>query len=125
MDACLYRAVVEVDVAGYVACTTEADRRTIRRDLGIEVQLDVSAYGTARVGGGPVDHAEVIAARKAHPEDTCRQLAERLSCSTSTIKRHLRQEREGRGRSAVATLTKPSVADVLDRFDRLESSSRI
>lgn len=124
-DDCLYRAVVEVDVTGFLACTSEAERRRLRRDLGIEVQIDTSPYGTARVGGGPVDHAEVIAARKAHPDETCRQLAERLDCSTSTIKRHLRQEREGRARTAVATMDQPTMDQVLDAFDRLETARRV
>lgn len=124
-DACLYRAVVDVDVAGFLACTSEAERRRLRRDLGIEVQVDTSTYGTARVGGGPVDHEAVLGARKAHPDDTCRQLAERLGCSTSTVKRHLRQEREGRGSTAVATIEKPSMGEVLDAFDRLDTSRRV
>ncbi|WP_313405447.1 WhiB family transcriptional regulator [Aeromicrobium sp.] len=123
-DACLYRAVVDVDVTGFLACTSEAERRRLRRDLGIEVQVDSSPYGTARVGGGPVDHAEVLGARKAHPDDTCRQLAERLGCSTSTVKRHLRQEREGRG-AVVATIDKPTMGQVLDAFDRLDTSRRV
>lgn len=122
---CLYRAVVEVDVSGFLACTSEAERRKLRRELGIEVQVDSSPYGTARVGGGPVDHEAVIAARRAHPDETCRQLAERLGCSTSTIKRHLRQEREGRAPATVATMEKPSMEQVLDAFDRLESARRI
>lgn len=125
MDGCLYRAVVDVDVSGFLACTSEAERRRMRRDLGIEVQVDSSPYGTARVGGGPVDHAEVIGARKAHPDETCRELAERLGCSTSTVKRHLRQEREGRAPVAVATREKPSMDQVLDAFDRLDTSRRI
>ncbi len=124
-DACLYRAVVDVDVSGFLACTGEAERRRMRRELGIEVQIDSSPYGTARVGGGPVDHAEVVGARKAHPDDTCRQLAERLGCSTSTIKRHLRQEREGTAAAAVATIEKPTMGQVLDAFDRLETSRRV
>lgn len=125
LDACLYRAVVEVDVSGFLACTSEAERRRMRRDLGIEVQVDSSPYGTARVGGGPVDHEAVVGARKAHPDDTCRQLAERLGCSTSTVKRHLRQEREGQVAAAVTTIERPSVSDVLDAFDRLDTSRRV
>mgnify|MGYP005984527995 CR=1 FL=1 len=125
LDACLYRAVVEVDVSGFLACTSEAERRRMRRDLGIEVQVDSSPYGTARVGGGPVDHEAVVGARKAHPDDTCRQLAERLGCSTSTVKRHLRQEREGHGETAVVTSERPTVGDVLDAFDRLDTSRRV
>lgn len=123
-DACLYRAVVDVDVSGFLACTSEADRRRMRRDLGIEVDFDQNPYGTARVGGGPVDHEAVIAARRAHPDDTNRQLAERLGCSPSTIKRHLRQARE-QADANVAVLEKskaPTMAEVLDAFDRLDSS---
>ena len=94
----------------------------MRRDLGIEVDLDSSPYGMARVGGGPVDHDAVIAARRAYPEETNKQLADRLGCSASTIKRHLRQERERAEEAPVAVETRPepTVADVLDAFDRLD-----
>ena len=51
-------------------------------------------FGAPRVGGGPVSHEAVLTMRQAHPKDTCQQLAERLGCSMSTIKRHLRRERE-------------------------------
>ncbi|MET0929227.1 MAG: HTH domain-containing protein [Aeromicrobium sp.] len=128
MVACLYRAVVEVDVSGFAACTTEHDRQVIRRQLGIEVQQSsTTPYGAPRVGGGPVSHEAVMAARQAYPKDTCHQLAERLNCSTSTIKRHLRRAREqkvavaapagGAGRTA-----QPTIDAVLDCFDQLESS---
>jgi hypothetical protein len=126
MVGCLYRAVVEVDVSGFVACTTEEDRAEIRRQLGIEVQQSSTApYGTARVGSGPVSHEAVMAARQAYPKDTCHQLAERLDCSTSTIKRHLRRAREQKlvhGATAAAAVSAPSVDAVLDCFDELESS---
>lgn len=126
MIECLYRAVVEVDVSGFVACTTEHDRQVIRRQLGIEVQpVTTTPYGAPRVGGGPVHHEAVMTARQAHPKDTCHQLAERLNCSTSTIKRHLRRAREEEAvvSTAVATSTAPpTVEDVLDCFDQLETS---
>jgi hypothetical protein len=127
---CLYRAVVEVDVSGFVACTTEDDRAEIRRRLGIELQQTaVSAYGTARVGGGPVSHEAVMTARQMHPKDTCHQLAERLDCSTSTIKRHLRRAREEKLHDAATSpapaAVRVTVDDVLDAFDQLESSSRV
>lgn len=124
---CLYRAVVEVDVSGFVACTTEADRQQIRRQLGIQIhQASTVPYGAPRVGGGPVNHETVMAVRQAYPKDTCHQLAERLDCSTSTIKRHLRRAREAKimaqaPAATVATLA-PSVDAVLDAFDQLESS---
>jgi hypothetical protein len=127
MVECLYRAVVEVDVSGYVACTTETDRELIRRQLGIEVeQATTTPYGAPRVGGGPVSHEAVMTMRHAYPKDTCQQLAERLGCSTSTIKRHLRRAREQKRDAALqpapATPSRPSIDAVLDCFDLLESS---
>lgn len=127
MVDCLYRAVVEVDVSGFVACTTEADRQMIRSQLGIEIQQPSSTpYGTARVGGGPVSHEAVMSARQSFPKDTCNQLAERLSCSTSTIKRHLRRARQLKLVAVVdpapAAPGVPSVEAVLDCFDELASS---
>jgi hypothetical protein len=128
MVACLYRAVVEVDVSGFVACTTERDRQQIRRQLGIEVQqVATTPYGAPRVGGGPVSHDAVMAARQAYPKDTCHQLAERLNCSTSTIKRHLRRAREEKAPAAASpaaggAASQPSIDAVLDCFDELESS---
>ncbi len=123
---CLYRAVVEVDVSGFVACTTETDRARIRRELGIVVQQpQPTTLGMPRVGGGPVSHEAVMQMRQAHPKDTCQQLAERLGCSTSTVKRHLRRARLGVVEAApkvAAAKAPPSVDDVLECFDRLESS---
>ena len=126
MIDCLYRAVVEVDVSGFVACTTEDDRQTIRRQLGIEVaEPSMTPFGAPRVGGGPVSHEAVMTARHAYPKDTCQQLAERLECSTSTIKRHLRRDRDRKSemaRSEMATHDLPTIDAVLDAFDLLESS---
>ena len=124
---CLYRAVVEVDVSGFVACTTEADRQQIRRKLGVQIrQASTVPYGAPRVGGGPVNHETVMNMRQAHPKDTCHQLAERLGCSTSTIKRHLRRAREAKlvqtTNDPTADSTMPTVDAVLDVFDQLESS---
>jgi len=128
MVDCLYRAVVEVDVSGFVACTTEHDRLLIRSQLGIVVQQVTSTpYGAPRIGGGPVSHDAVMAARQAYPKDTCHQLAERLHCSTSTVKRHLRKAREEKlvpvaAATTVRATEQPTVEDVLDCFDQLESS---
>lgn len=126
---CLFRAVVEVDVSGYVACTTETDRRAMRRRLGVQVvETEAGAFGAPRSGVGPVDHATVLATRSAHPDDTCAQLADRLGCSTSTIKRHLRRAREQRADTTAHTAptsTRPTVDAVLDAFDQLESSARV
>jgi hypothetical protein len=125
---CLYRAVVEVDLSGYVDCTTESERAIIRERLGIEVaQSTLTPYRAPLVGGGPVSHEAVLTARQAYPKDTCQQLAERLGCSTSTIKRHLRRDRENRAAEAAgpdqtARPNLPTIDEVLDAFDSLESA---
>jgi hypothetical protein len=125
MVDCLYRAVVEVDVSGFVACTSETDRLKMRAELGIQVAPPAFPFGGARVGGGPLSHDAVMSMRHAYPKDTCGQLAERLDCSTSTIKRHMRRAREMKkdaasGLASVPSL--PTIDDVLDCFDGLESS---
>lgn len=120
---CLYRAVVEVDVYGYAACTTEADRQLIRRKLGIEImQTPAGPFSAPRTGAGPIDHEAVITLRQSHPNDTCIQLAQRLGCSTSTVKRHLRRARQAPGQVEDLPRRTPTVDEVLDIFDELETS---
>jgi HTH domain len=124
---CRYRAVVDVDVSGFVACTTEADRAAIRDSLGIVVDAaPTGSYGPARSGAGPVSHEAVLTARTTHPKDTCQQLAERLGCSTSTIKRHLRRARAEAAQADVQVAPSPrrvpTVDDVLDAFDTLDAA---
>ncbi len=125
MVECLYRAVVEMDVSGFVACTTESDRHKIRAELGIQVAQPAVVFGGARVGGGPLSHEAVMMMRHAYPKDTCGQLAERLDCSTSTIKRHMRRARAMK-KDADSTPQEvpalPTIEQVLDCFDALESS---
>ena len=126
MVDCLYRAVVEMDVSGYVACTTEAERTEMRRTLGIDVTpAPLLTFGAPRVGGGPVSHEAVLTMRQSHPKDTCQQLAERLGCSMSTVKRHLRREREQQEETEVQpgrAQRVPTVEEVLDAFDALDTA---
>lgn len=118
---CLYWAVVEVDVSGFLACTSEGERRRIRQALGITGPARGAITDAPRSGTGPVDHETVMAARQAHPNETTRQLAQRLGCSMSTVKRHLRREREGTARRTKQQL-KPTSNQVLDAFDQLSTS---
>jgi hypothetical protein len=109
---CLYRAVVEYDVAGFVAGTTPAQRMQIRRQLGITVEpedFDTLAGVTGR--HRQVSHAEVVRLRNANPHESLEKLAQRLGCSLSTVKRHLRRER--REPTARAAAHKPTIAEVL------------
>lgn len=94
VEACLYRAVVRHDVAGFVAGTTEAQRQRIRVLLDITVRpedLDSLAGGSA--AGGQVNHAEIVRLRHQNPHMSLDTIAQRLGCSLSTVKRHLRRAR--------------------------------
>ena len=93
--ACLYDAVVRHDVAGFAAGTTVRQRNEIRRRLGIVVEAEDLDTLAGVVGGTrQVDHDEVLRLRRANPHETLEQLAQRLGCSLSTVKRHLRRERQ-------------------------------
>jgi DNA-directed RNA polymerase specialized sigma24 family protein len=105
-QACLYEAVVRHDVSGYVAGTTQKQRLEIRRRLSVAVQpedFDTFAGATAR--NRPVDHEEVVRLRRANPDETLESIAQRLGCSLSTVKRHLRRERAAQaGETQVAPI---------------------
>lgn len=107
VKGCLYDAVVRYDVAGFVAGTTARERRSIRANLGIAVEsenLDTLAGVTAT--SHRVDRDEVLRLRRANPDETLEQLAMRLGCSMSTVKRHLRKSRREVD-TASETLSKP------------------
>jgi hypothetical protein len=94
ISACLYRAVVDYDVAGFVAGTTARQRAEVRTRLGIEVEPEDFDSLAGVVGGQrTVDHDEVVRLRRTHPDESLERIARRLGCSLSTVKRHLRQER--------------------------------
>lgn len=95
MAQCLYRAVVQHEVAGFCGGTTQRQRHEMRRSLGITmVREDFSALSGAPSSGQNVDHSEIIRMRDRYPADTLSAIANRLGCSLSTIKRHLRLGRE-------------------------------
>ena len=115
---CLYRAVVEYDVAG----TTPPQRAQIRRRLGITVEpgdFDSLAGVTRR--HRQVNHSEVVRLRNANPHESLEALAQRLGCSLSTVKRHLRRER--RQPSARDAAPKPTVAEVVVAVAAIVSGS--
>ncbi|SEP74553.1 winged helix-turn-helix domain-containing protein [Microlunatus flavus] len=110
--ACLYDAVVRHDVSGFVAGTTVRQRGEIRRRLGIVVEHEDLDTLAGVVGGTrQVDHDEVLRLRRANPDETLEQLAHRLGCSLSTVKRHLRRERHEP--TVRITTSRPMPAQVL------------
>jgi DNA-directed RNA polymerase specialized sigma24 family protein len=122
---CLFSAVAQHDVSGFVAGTTAAQRRSMRNLLDVEVQADdfdqlAGARGTRR----PVSHEEVLRLRTQYPNDSLESLAMRLGCSLSTVKRHLRRARRGQSPAIKAPRARPEVSAVLDAFDAVVDRPR-
>lgn len=122
---CLFSAVAQHDVSGFVAGTTAAQRRSMRNLLDVEVQADdfdqlAGARGTRR----PVSHEEVLRLRTQYPNDSLESLAMRLGCSLSTVKRHLRRARRGQSPATKTPRPRPEVNAVLDAFDAVVDRPR-
>ncbi len=125
MADCLYRAVVDCDVAGFVAGTTEAQRRAIRDRLGVRVTPeDLSSLLGVRDRHHPINGDDVLKARAAHPDESLRELANRFGCSVSSIKRHLRGQASSTPRATPRPATpRPRLHDVLVAFREVLSES--
>lgn len=126
---CLYSAVAQVDVAGYVGCTTPPERRRIRALLDISIAPEnLDAVAGVRGERRPVDHDAVVAMRSAYPDESLEQIAVRLECSLSTVKRHMRRARrssEEPQRPPPTRTDVPAVDDVLDAFDAVVEGDRV
>lgn len=125
---CLYKAVAQTDVSGYVGCTSAAERSAIRRILGVRIEAeDVDALAGTRGTRQPVDHDEVLRTRAAHPDDSLEMLAARLDCSLSTVKRHLRRARNPASSDPTAVPGErrlPSMDEVFDAFEQVVDRDR-
>lgn len=123
---CLYTAVVQTDIAGYVGGTTPKERVKIRRRLGVRVDAeDFDAASGARGNRRPVDHDVVLRARAAYPDDSMDMIATRLGCSLSTVKRHLRRARTGSAAKGKPQAEAPTVEEVVDAFEEVVGHRRI
>lgn len=119
MTRCLYTAVVEHDVAGFVAGTTVRQRAEMRTLLGVHPEPeDLDTHAGVAAPNRQVDHHEVVRLRNANPYDSLESIAQRLGCSLSTVKRHLRKARSA-GDTAAPTPTvqvPPSLEQVLTAY---------
>lgn len=124
LSPCLYRAVVDHDVVGFVAGTTQKQRLHLRAQLAVTVQpedFDTLA-GVARQHR-QVDHAEVVRLRHANPQESLEQLAQRLGCSLSTVKRHLRAERQTPSTQTQTTGHRPTESQVRAAYRQLTAGA--
>lgn len=117
MTKCLYTAVVEHDVAGFAAGTTPRQRAEMRSLLGIRVQPeDLDTLAGVSAPNRQVDHDEVIRLRNANPYESLESIAQRLGCSLSTVKRHLRKARSGEPAKSTPLRVPPSLEQVLHAY---------
>ena len=123
---CLYKAVVQTDVSGYVGCTTPKERTGIRKLLGITVAAeDFDSFAGARGTRQPVDHEDVLRMRAQHPDESLESIANRLGCSLSTVKRHLRRARNEAGRTQESQVGRlPTMDEVFEAFDEVVEGNR-
>ncbi len=116
-NSCLYDAVVNQDVAGFVAGTTQAQRTQMRALLGVSVaKEDFDALAGVVRGGRQLNHEEVLRLRQANPDQSLEVLAMRLGCSLSTVKRHMRRARAVAASERPLAVVKPTMARVLAAF---------
>lgn len=118
LESCLYRAVVEHDVAGFVAGTTEVQRRRMRSLLALTVRPDdLDVLAGAPSVGHQVNHVEIVRLRAQNPHMSLDTIAQRLGCSLSTVKRHLRRARAeaatGERHRTPSTSPRPSRSEVM------------
>lgn len=129
LEPCLYRAVVEHDVAGFVAGTTEHQRRRMRTILALTVrQDDLDAVTGAPSPGHQVNHAEIVRLRAQNPHMSLDTIAQRLGCSLSTVKRHLRRARAeagAAGRPEHPSAPRPTHSEVMLARDLVMPGRRV
>ena len=115
-SSCLYEAVVAHDAYGFVAGTTARQRQEIRAELGITVEPeDFDTLAGVTAPNRQVAHTEVLRLRTANPTERLESIAQRLGCSLSTVKRHLRRARNGE--VAEKRVTKaPALGQVLEAY---------
>lgn len=119
-NSCLYDAVVNHDVAGFAAGTTQAQRTQLRARLGVSVEKEnFDALTGAVRGGRQLNHEEVLRLRQANPDQSLEVLAMRLGCSLSTVKRHMRRARAAAASESPLAVVKPTMARVLAAFAAL------
>ena len=120
---CLYDAIIRHDVSGFVAGTTPRQRLDMRQLLRWTVEPE--DFDTMAGASGPnrqVDHTEVLRLRAANPHESLEMIAQRLGCSLSTVKRHLRKARNGESATKLAAVP-PSVEQVMAAYDQINRPS--
>lgn len=111
---CLADAIVHHDVAGFVAGTTEPQRREIRARLGVEVDpIEIDVFAGVH-SGRSFNQEEIQRLRMANPNQPLSAIAARVGCSVSTVKRHLRRAESKDSVVKPLKRRKPSKKEIMD-----------
>ncbi|MDN5724469.1 MAG: helix-turn-helix domain-containing protein [Propionibacteriales bacterium] len=125
MQSCLYDAITKFDVDGFAAGTTRKQRTEIRARLGVRVEPeDFDTLAGVTAPHRQVDHQEVVRLRNANPHESLETLAQRLGCSLSTVKRHLRKNRHEGNVSPIRKTRVVSMRDVLTAYREVVTPAR-
>lgn len=121
---CLSDAVVKHDVTGFVAGTTKRQRQEIRTRLGVQVNNeDMDVYAGVN-SGRQFDRYEIHRMRQANPDQPLSVIAQKVGCSVSTVKRHLRRvELEGGAPEEPRATVAPTPEQVLATARALRAGS--
>jgi len=120
LQECLYTAVVHHDVAGFVGGTTSRMRMEMRAQLAVSVEPeDFDTLAGVTRHHRQVDHDEVVRLRRAHPDESLDQLGQRLGCSLSTVKRHLRHERQAPAVRELGSKLLPTREQVMAAYEQV------
>lgn len=121
--SCLTEAVVKFDVSGFVAGTTANQRRRIRKRLGLEQPREEMDTWVGARSTGTVDREQILEIRKDNPWATISSIADRLQCSVSTVKRHLRKARAVPADDASRPLEEVTSAKVMEAAAEVTAST--
>lgn len=121
---CLTDAVVKFDVAGFVAGTTKRQRREIRARLGVVVAPENMDSFAGVKSGRQFDGHEIHRLRIAHPEQPLSMIADKVGCSVSTVKRHLRRIEERGGYHRPVQRTAPAPEQVVAVAEEVKRGTR-
>jgi AraC-like DNA-binding protein len=120
LEKCLYAAVVHHDVAGYAAGTTRKQRAELRAQRGVRVEPEAyDKHTRVTRHHRQVDHGEVVRLRHANPHESLEQLAQRLGCSLSTVKRHLRHERQAPAVRELGSKLLPTEQQLVTAYEKV------
>jgi hypothetical protein len=124
LTACLAEAVTKHDVSGFVAGTTRRQRQEIRARLGVQLATeDLDTYVGVN-SGRQFDRYEIHRMRAANPDQPLSVIAQKIGCSVSTVKRHLRRlEQEGGAPTSPVKPQLPTPEVILATAEALKSQS--